>query len=333
MRSRPLPFRALFAASLYALLGLSGAGCSGRACTQDSDCAGMGLDYTCLPASGGGGSCQLTFVRGSVVEPDAGVPAASVIELNGILAEPGVPLRISPIPVVTSPKFYIRKSSGNEPLCYYGVFVSDPAQAGGPNDGLLLVSLGNMDAINSDASLGGPSRSSCPHPEQYPAGVGGGIPDDIQVGDTVSAIGQLAPYCDYYDTSAGQCAADEFPEFQVDPSIESDYGVTIVGHAEPPAPLVVDPAAISDQSATAIQYAGELVQVHDVTISNPSAGYGDMILDPGQLWVSPLTNSVTIPAEQNLAIASLTGELHYQFQHWLIRPRTQSDLCLQAPCP
>ncbi len=317
--------------ALLVLGALAVAACqgAGKVCTTDYDCAGEGADMVCLS-----GRCGVALVRPPVAnDVDAGIPTASVLELNGILAAPGIPLQIAPAPVATSPKFYLRKSSGNSPICWYGVFVADPAAAGQPNNGLLLVSKGNMQAINSDPNLGGAGRTSCPDPQSYTPGVGGGIPDNIQVGDQLVAYGQLAPYCDYYDTSAGQCAADPFPEFQVDPSIQTIYGTTVTGQATAPAPLVVDPSAISDESATAIQYAGELVQVQNVTVSNPNAGYGDMVLEQGQLWLSPLTSAVVIPAQQGEAIASLTGVLHYQFQHWLLRPRTQADVCLAAPCP
>ncbi|HUB08332.1 MAG TPA: hypothetical protein VMB50_15095 [Myxococcales bacterium] len=267
------------------------------------------------------------FVRSDESSPDAGTPSFSVLDINGFLAPPGTPLSISNEPVATSPKFYLRASTGTAPTCWYGVFVADPSAAGQPNNGVLLSALGDMDKINSAF---GQTRVGCPDPSTF--AVGGGIPDGVQIGDRLTVDGFFEPYCDYYNTSLGQCQYDLFPEVTPDPppnfsegSIEDNgSGITL-------APLVVDPTQISDLAAEAIQYAGELLQVQHVTVSDlPLDAYGDVVLDQGSLWLTSLGPAATIGSAPGTAYCSITGNLHFQFGHWKLRPRQQSDLVL---CP
>jgi hypothetical protein len=265
---------------------------------------------------------------------DAGIQIASVLDLNGALITPGVLTQITPNAVVTSPKFFLRKPTGNQPNCWYGVFIADPAATGGkPNNGVLISALGDMAAINSDTTLGGSMRSTCPFPETgYP--VGGAIPDSVQVGDQLSITGYFEPYCDYYNTSLGQCAADLFPEFSPDSPGESNPSgqVTDLGPANSLIPpVIVAPSAISDLALNAIQYAGELVEVQNMTVGSADQ-YGDVIMNPASLWVTPLTSSTSVEATAGSAYCSITGNLHYQYSHWKLRPRSQADLVL-SPCP
>ncbi len=270
------------------------------------------------------------FVRSDQASPDAGTPSFSVLDINGFLVPPGSPIAVSGHPVATSPKFYLRKPSGPVPNCYYGVFVGDPSSAGQPNNGVLVSALGDMAKINGDPSLGGAGRTSCPDPATY--AVGGGIPDGIKIGDELSIAGFFEPYCDYYNTSAGQCQFDLFPEVTPNPPVGYSSGsVQDVHPGQPLAPLVVDPTEISDLATAAIQYAGELVEVQRVTVSNlPLDIYGDVVLDEGGLWLSALVPNVTIIDAPGTGFCSITGDLDFQFSHWKLRPRQQSDLVL---CP
>lgn len=275
------------------------------------------------------------FVRSAtdLAPLDGGTPTVSVLDINGSLLTPGVFTQIAPNGVATSPKFYLRKTSGNAPNCWYGIFVADPAAAGGqPNNGMLVSALGDMAAINGDQSLGGGTRTTCPYPQNYP--VGGAIPDAVQIGDQLSINGYFEPYCDYYNTSLGQCAADLFPEFTPDsPNASSASGVvTDLGpNGAALAPVIVQPSDISDLALNAIQYAGELVEVQNVTVNNVDS-FGDVILDQGSLWVTPLVSSVSVAATPGFQYCSITGNLHYQFSHWKLRPRSQADL-VAPPCP
>ena len=253
---------------------------------------------------------------------DGGTPTASVLALNGGLASPGAQVQIAPTPVALSPKIYLRKSRGSAPSCYYGIFVADPSAAGQPNNGLLLVALGDMNKINNDPNLGGQGRTSCPTPDVY--AVGGPLPDGTQIGDQLQASGILAPYCEYYDTSLAQCTSDPFPEFQV-------ATVTKIGAGSAPPPTLVDATQISDESTSAVVYAGNLVQVQNVTVADPEPdAFGDVVLTQGSLWVQPLVSSVVVPAKLGYSFTSITGILHYQFSHWKLRPRTGADI---VPAP
>ncbi|MHB1844724.1 MAG: hypothetical protein ACYCWW_07815 [Deltaproteobacteria bacterium] len=250
--------------------------------------------------------------------PDAGPIKESILALNGGLAAPGTPTAIAPAPVALTTKFYLRKERGSAPDCYYGIFVADPAQQGQPNNGLLLVALGDMNKINNDASLGGEGRTSCPSPPSYQ--VGGPLLDATQPGDQLQVDGILAPYCETYNASLGQCDSDPFPEFQVS-------SMSKLGTATPPAPTVVDPSQIADGSSSAIIYAGNLVEVQNVTVEDPTPDpYGDLILEQGGLWVDPLESGISIFAQQGTPFNSITGILHYQFGHWKLRPRTTTDI-------
>jgi hypothetical protein len=280
---------------------------------------------------------------------DAGTPTASVLDINGALVTPGVFMQICNVcpggngccnAVATSSKFYLRAAEGNAPDCWYGVFVADPAAApnsagvGPPNNGMLLSALGDMAAINSDQSLGGANRTTCPYPQSYP--VGGNIPDGIKIGDQVAISGYSEPFCDYYNTSLGQCAADLFPEFTPDsPGAGQANGVvTDLGATTPILPVLVQPSQISDQALNAIQYAGELVEVQNVTVASADQ-FGDTILNQAALWVTPELSNVTVAATTGFAYCSITGNLHYQGDedsHWELRPRSQADV-VAAPCP
>ncbi len=271
---------------------------------------------------------------------DAGTPTASVLDINGALITPGVFTLISPNAVATSPKFYLRKADGNAPDCWYGVFVADPKAApnasgvGSPNNGMLLSALGDMAAINSDPSLGEGQRTTCPYPQSY--AVGGNIPDDIQIGDQLSVSGYSEPYCNYYDTSVGECAADLFPEFTPDSPAPGDPNgqVTDLGPTTPIGPVLVQPSQISDLALNAIQYAGELVEVQNVTVASADE-FGDTILNQAQLWVTPLLSTTSVSSVAGFGYCSITGNLHYVGEnnsHWDLRPRSQADLVL-APCP
>ncbi len=249
---------------------------------------------------------------------DAGPLPESILALNGGLAAPGIPSTIAPKPVALTPKFYLRKARGSAPDCYYGIFVADPGEAGQPNNGLLLVALGDMNKINNDPAQGGQSRSSCPSPPGY--AVGGPLADDVQPGDELDVQGALAPYCETYDTSLNQCDSDPFPEFQVS-------SMSKIGTATPPPPTVVDPAVIADGSTSAVLYAANLVMVKNVTVADPSPdAYGDFTLEEGGLWIDPLLSGVSIFVQQGSQFSSITGVLHYQFGHWKLRPRTTSDV-------
>ncbi len=285
------------------------------------------------------------LVRSSDASSDAGLPTASVLDLNGALITPGVLTEILPNGVATSPKFYLRRTTGNAPDCWYGVFIADPAAApttpdgGQPNNGVLISALGDMGAINGDPTLGGSMRTTCPYPQSYP--VGGAIPDSVQIGDQLSIVGYFEPFCDYYNTSLGQCAADLFPEFSPDspggtnPSGQViDLTATLGAPAIQIQPVLVEPSAISDLALNAIQYAGELVEVQNVTVSGFDK-YGDVILAQSALWVLPLASSVSVAATPGSAYCSIVGNLHYNGQqnsHWEVRPRSQTDL-VAAPCP
>jgi hypothetical protein len=279
------------------------------------------------------------FVRSDEGPEDAGVQSASVLDINGALITPGVFTQIAPNAVATSPKFYLRDSEGSAPNCWYGIFIADPAAApnaagvGQPNNGVLLSALGDMTAINADMSLGGNERVGCPSPGAYP--VGGNIPDGINVGDTLSVTGYSEPYCDYYNTSEGECAADLFPEFSPDSpgpgqaaGVVTDLGVTTLIP-----PLLVLPSQISDLALNAIQFAGELVEVQNMTVSSqPLDPYGDVVMNQADLWVTPLIATVSVTTTPGFAYCSITGNLHYQDSHWKLRPRTQADL-VGSPCP
>ncbi|MHB8418999.1 MAG: hypothetical protein ACYDCL_13055 [Myxococcales bacterium] len=284
------------------------------------------------------------FIRSNEGSIDGGIPAFPVLLINGFLAPPGSPIGISPNPIATSPKFFLRKPSGQSPNCYYGVFVADPAATGQPNNGVLLSALGDMNKINGDPSLGGGTRSSCPDPSTY--AVGGSIPDGIKIGDRLQVQGFFEPYCDY-TTSTGGCEFDLFPEVTPDPPLGYPPGsIQDLGPAASPIPpLLVAPTDISDLATEAIQYAGELVTVQRVTVSSlPLDPYGDVVLDQGGLWLTALGELITIdptandvvdqgikiPDAPGTAYCSVTGDLHFQFSHWKLRPRQQSDLVL---CP
>lgn len=274
------------------------------------------------------------FVRSDVSTPDGGTPSFSVLDINGFLVPPGTPITISGNPVATSPKFYLRDTEGSAPDCWYGVFIADPGAVGQPNNGVLLSALADMNKINGDPNLGGENRTNCPDPTTYQ--VGGAIPDGIQIGDRLSVEGYFEPYCGYYDTSAGQCQFSLFPEVTPDPPQGfSEGSIQDLNAGAPIPPLVVEPGQISDLAPEAIQYAAELVQVQQVSVSDlPLDEYGDVVLDQASLWLTALFDEVTITDAPGTAYCSVTGNLHFQAfgssGHWELRPRTQSDLVL---CP
>jgi len=281
------------------------------------------------------------FVRPSEGEQDAGVATASVLEINGALLTPGVLTQIAPNAVATSPKFYLRKASGDAPDCWYGVFIADPSAApttpdgGQPNNGVLLSALGDMAKINGDATLGGNGRSTCPYPQSY--AVGGNIPDNVKIGDELSVTGYFEPYCNYYNSSLGKCASDLFPEFTPDsPGAGPSGVVTDLTPGVPSViipPLLVQPSQISNVALNAIQYGGELVQVQNVTVSSSDA-FGDVILNQADLWITPLIDNVSVAVTPGFGYCSVTGNLHFNGEpgDWEVRPRTQADL-VPAPCP
>lgn len=271
---------------------------------------------------------------------DAGPLTASLVDLNGGLSLPGVDVRISPDVVATSEKFYLRKDKASPPNCYYGVFASDPRFLPGgdggaqPNNGLLLVSLGDMNAINAN---GGPSRTSCPGPASFQSG--GGVPDVIAAGDALLVEGELTPYCDHFDTRAGQCGTPVFPEFTVkdvqDLTHATDGGQQSV-LATTVAPMIVQPADIEDGAASAASYAGMLLEVDEVVVTNAHPDiYSAVIVSPQhpaagsapvELWVDSFDSRAAVVQVVGTKYSKIRGVLHYGYGHWRLVPRLQSDL-------
>jgi hypothetical protein len=268
---------------------------------------------------------------------------ASVQELNGGLALPGVSLDIVPNVVATSQKVFVRAETTNgPPNCLYGVYVSDPRYlAGGSlgfqsNNGVLLVGLGNDATLNADPGLGGSGRTSCPDSVSYTfgdGGVGGPIPDGIQIGDTLEVSGDLTTYCDSYDKQAAACATPIFPEFTV--STVSDLGrSSAVPTASPVA--VTD---IEDGVSAAVDYAAMFVQVSNVVTVAPNAdSNGSIVVQPvgatmqgaaAGLWITPSTVTVSLPETSGQVFSQIAGDLHFITGHWRLQPRLPGDVVAQ----
>ncbi len=280
-------------------------------------------------------------IRGDVsADGGSGATTATLQDLNGGLALPGVPLAISPNAVATTPKVLIRSETvpGGPPNCLYGVYAADPrylssnGDAGQPNNGLVIAALGDTSILNSDPKLGLQGRTTCPDSLTYvfgDGGVGGAIPDNVQIGDTLQVVGELAPYCDSYNKQAAECATPIFPEF-----IASQAAVLSSGGAPEPQPVAV--TDIEDGANVALDYAGMLVQINDVVTVNASAdSNGSIVVRDAKvtggpatagLWVTTLSTTATLPQSLGLGFTQITGVLHFITGHWRLQPRSSADI-------
>ena len=101
--------------------------------------------------------------------------------------------------------------------------------------------------------------------------------------------------------------------------------ITYLGAGTVPTPLVVTPGMVNTGSPTAEAYEGVLIEVDNVTVVNPDAGYGEwevagsdtLLVDNGPYTYTPALGD---------SLVFLRGVLNYSFSNFKIAPRNDNDI-------
>ncbi len=99
--------------------------------------------------------------------------------------------------------------------------------------------------------------------------------------------------------------------------------------------LPFEPSIISKSSDLtddniAETYEGVLVKLENTTVTNPSAGYGEFVLDD---TVHVDDTMYLYPTAKDEKIDSIAGMLHYSFGGWKLLPRGSFDISSELGCP
>lgn len=228
--------------------------------------------------------------------------------------------------VALSPRIFISGPSTTG-TCSFAVWIG--TSAGGD-----FSAAEAFESVRAGAGDGG-------QPDCFARGVGGVIPADVAIGDTIGALrGKLDVYCPRGST----CPAGASLELDVAASVGGL--VTVSGHGgSVPAPTVVHVADINGTGTTlaprdlALQNA--LVQINGAILRTaPSAASHDNMLvadtagasAPGMNVVVSKYRGVTCQrtllgaAAPGFAVGTVIGILEYSFGNWEIQPRQTSDL-------
>ena len=129
-------------------------------------------------------------------------------------------------------------------------------------------------------------------------------------GDKITISGQYTEFYDYSEITLGK--ADN---------------LSITGTATVPAADVVAPADIATGGSKAENYEGCLVEVQDVTVTEPVVEFGEFSVTGGlvvdDLFFAPEPGPN--PAMGKM-YKSITGALAYSFEEFKLSPRTLADL-------
>jgi hypothetical protein len=117
-----------------------------------------------------------------------------------------------------------------------------------------------------------------------------------------------------------------------------------VGTGTIPAPATVNVAEVNTDGSLAESYEGCLVQVQNITVSNPDAGHGDFMVKHSsgteELLVSPkFDDNYNYDPAADDAFAEITGVLEYSYVNFRLQPRSCTDLIdgqsqpVCEPCP
>ncbi|MDC0675594.1 hypothetical protein [Nannocystis radixulma] len=108
-----------------------------------------------------------------------------------------------------------------------------------------------------------------------------------------------------------------------------------VGEGEPPAPAVVPAADVATGGAKAEAYEGVLVQVENVTVTNPAVDMSDFEVDDAlrinDFFLFPQMEEPVVVNGQ--VFTSIAGPLRFSFDDHKIAPRAAADLVVDAIPP
>jgi hypothetical protein len=140
--------------------------------------------------------------------------------------------------------------------------------------------------------------------------------DDVSIGSRVRVRGSLY---------------DFFGNAQI--SLPDRDALEVIGQGEPPAPLVIaDPARIADDGDLAEVLESVLVEIvgAQVIATNPDCprDFGEFLVDGG-LRIDDAA-PYDYEASNGDVFLRLTGTLHYGFDHYKLRPRSNDDLDVVA---
>jgi DNA/RNA endonuclease YhcR with UshA esterase domain len=141
---------------------------------------------------------------------------------------------------------------------------------------------------------------------------------DLEVGDMVTFTGV---YSEFYDNS--------------EITVESASNIAEIASVTPPVPEVVLPADIANGGDLSESYEGVLVQVEDVTVINPDAGFGmfivtdDLLVDDFFFTGDGGPSGDMPPVALDDVFTTLTGPLYYSFDEFKMVPRDAADMNFQ----
>lgn len=122
----------------------------------------------------------------------------------------------------------------------------------------------------------------------------------------------------------------EYTEFFGESQIQvtSVDAIVEVGQGESPAPVVVAAADIATGGAKAEAYEGVLVQVEDVTVTNPAVDQSDFEVEGGlrinDFFLFPQMEKPVVVNGQ--VFSTIAGPLRYSYDNHKIAPRAAADL-------
>lgn len=135
----------------------------------------------------------------------------------------------------------------------------------------------------------------------------------ISPGDVVEFTGQ---YIEYAPSKSKDSSLSEI-------TVENGSDVNVTGSEAVPSPEVVSPGDIATGGSLAENYEGVLVQVNDVTVTNPDLDFGEWEVTSGLVIDDLFYNYVPSMSE---TFSSIIGPLYYSFDNFKIEPRTAGDL-------
>ncbi len=128
---------------------------------------------------------------------------------------------------------------------------------------------------------------------------------DLEPGDIVNLTGE---YTEFFEMS--------------EITVTSANDIEITGFEDAPDPEVVSPADVANGGSLAENYESVLIQVNDVTVTNPDLGHNDfevtggLIVDDFFYYREPADGET---------FTSIAGPLNYSFDNFMIEPRDADD--------
>ena len=140
----------------------------------------------------------------------------------------------------------------------------------------------------------------------------------LSEGDVVDVTGKLREY----NQGSGNGTMTQ---------LELNDGVTALGFFEKtgsqevPAPIAMTTVDLTDLGkAEAVE--GMLIQLQDLTVADPSPGFGEWIVDDGVVIDDKLYRFDGVLIEEGTTVGSLTGVLDFAFDAYKVVPRKADDL-------